>query len=74
MTKLKVVFRTDPTGFSKDITEEVFIPSEVCLFCCHDSRLKISRLYDEVKKALEYKGYDLSSEYAHFELLKVYVA
>jgi len=57
-TKLKVVFGLDPTGFELDITEEVIIPSDVCLFCNHDSRFNISRLHDEVKKSLEYKGYD----------------
>lgn len=67
--KLKVTFGIDPTGFDKDITEEIVIPSNVCLFCCHDSRHSISRLHNEVKKALEYKGYDLKW---HFSLLKVY--
>lgn len=67
--KLKVVFGIDPTGFAKDITEEITIPKDVCLFCCHDYRQQIQRLHDEVRKALEYKGYDLDW---HFSLLKVY--
>lgn len=71
MTKLRVAFGIDPTGFDKDITEIVEIPSEVCLFCCHDSRHNIQRLRNEVKKALELKGWDLRY---HFFLLKIYVA
>lgn len=67
--RLQVTFGIDPTGMSKDITEEIIIPKDVCLFCCHDSRLKIQRLQKEVMKALEYKGYDF--EYGFF-LLKVY--
>lgn len=67
--KLKVVFGIDPTGHDLDITEEINIPSDICLFCCHDSRLQIQRLHIEVKKALEYKGYDLKW---YFSLLKVY--
>lgn len=68
-TKLKVVFTTDSTGMSKDITEEIEISSEICLFCYHDSRLEIDRLHDEVKLALESKGYDLEW---WFTLWKVY--
>ena len=64
---LKVVFGIDPTGMDKDITEEIKIPSDTCLFCFHD---KNSRLVSEVRKALEYKGYDLKY---HFSLLKIYV-
>ena len=67
--KVKVVFWLDPTGHDLDITEEIIIPSNICLFCCHDSRLQISRLHDEVRKALEYKGYDLRM---YFSLLKIY--
>lgn len=67
--RLKVTFGVDPTGFAKDITEKVIIPKDVCLYCCHDSRHNISRLHNEVKKALEYKGYDLEQ---WFTLLKVY--
>lgn len=67
--KLKVVFTNDPTGMSNDIAEEIIIPENVCLFCLHDSRLKINRLSKEVKTALEYKGYDLR---LYFGLLKVY--
>ncbi len=67
--KVRVVFGIDPTGYDLDITEEIVIPSDICLFCCHDSRLQISRLQEEVKKALEYKGYDLKW---YFSLLKVY--
>lgn len=70
MIKLKVVFSIDPTGMDmNDIAEEINIPSDICLFCLHDSRLKINRLQDEVKKALEFKGYDLEH---NFSLLKVY--
>jgi len=39
--KVKVVFGLDPTGQDLDITEEITIPSNICLFCCHDSRLQI---------------------------------
>jgi len=69
MLTLKVVFGVDLTGQKLDITEIVYIPANVCLYCNHDSRLEISRLHDEVKKALEYKGYDLD---LYFSLLKVY--
>jgi hypothetical protein len=68
--KVKVVFGLDPTGHDLDIIEEITIPSNTCLFCCHDSRLQIPRLHNEVKKALEYKGYDLKW---YFLLLKVYI-
>lgn len=68
-TKLKVSFGLDPTGMDLDITEEVIIPDNVCLYCLHDSSLKINRLHDEIKKALEYKGYD--TKY-YFHLLKIY--
>jgi hypothetical protein len=69
-TKLKVTFSNDPTGMDMDITEEVLIPSNVCLYCNHDSRLHIDRIRDEVKKSLEYKGYDLDW---CFTLFKAYV-
>ncbi len=70
MIKLKVVFSIDPTGMElKDITEEIVIPSDICLFCLHDVHQNIYRLQQEVKKALEYKGYDFSM---CFNLLKVY--
>lgn len=65
--KIKVTFSTDPTGFTKDIKEEINIPNNVCLFCLHD---KDNRLRDEVMKALEYKGYELKY---FFQLMKVYV-
>ena len=64
---IKVTFSTDATGFEQDITEEINIPSEVCLYCLHD---KDNRFHNEVKKALEYKGYDLKH---FFQLMKVYV-
>jgi hypothetical protein len=67
MTNLKVTFSIDATGFAQDITEQINIPNDVCLYCLHD---KDNRLHNEVKKALEYKGYDL--EY-FFQLMKVYV-
>ena len=66
MTKLKVVFSIDPTGFSSDIIEHIFISNDICLYCLHD---KDNRFLNEVKKAIEYKGYDLTS---YFELMKVY--
>lgn len=67
MIHLEVVFSSDSTGSSKDITEEVYIPTGICLYDLHD---KNNRLSDEVKKALHYKGY----EFPHFfELLKIYV-
>jgi hypothetical protein len=68
--KLKVAFGVDPTGFDKDITEVIDLPSDLCLFCSHDSRLNIQRLHKEVKNALELKGWDLDY---YFTLLKVYV-
>lgn len=71
-TKLKVVFSLDPTGFDKDITEEILISSTTCLFCCHDKRHGINRLYNEIVDALEQKGYDFELHY-FFSLLKVYV-
>lgn len=70
MINLKVNFSIDPTGMElKDITEEIVIPSDVCLFCLHDANHNIRRLQQEVKKALEYKGYDLSR---YFDLMKVH--
>jgi len=66
MTKLKVVFSVDSTGFDKDITEEITIPNDVCLYCLHD---KDNRLKNEVKTALEYLGYDFTF---FFQLMKVY--
>jgi hypothetical protein len=69
--KLKVAFGIDSTGFDSDIREEVDIPDNTCLFCCHDSNHDIHRLHDVVRQALENKGYDLSY---YFSLLKVYTA
>lgn len=66
MTNLKVIFSIDPTGFAQDITEEINIPSDVCLYCLHD---KDNRLHNEVKNQLKYK-YDLRY---YFQLMKVYV-
>lgn len=66
MTNLKVIFSIDPTGFKQDITEEINIPSDVCLYCLHD---KDNRLHNEVKNQLKYK-YDLQY---YFQLMKVYV-
>jgi len=68
--KLKVTFSTDPTGFEQDITEVIDIPIKTCLFCNHDTRLNIPRLYNEVKNALESNGYNLTY---YFKLFKVYV-
>ena len=68
--KLKVTFSTDPTGFEQDITEVIDIPADTCLFCNHDARLDIPRLYNEVKNALESNGYNLTY---YFELFKIYV-
>ena len=67
MTNLKVTFSIDATGFTQDITEEINIPSDVCLYCLHD---KANRLRNEVMKALEYKGYEVRY---FFQLMKVYV-
>ena len=66
MTRLEVIFSIDATGFSKDITEQVNISDDVCLYCLHD---KENRLRNEVKKALENKGYDLRY---YFQLMKVF--
>ena len=69
--KLKVAFNIDPTGYENDITEEIYIPKDVCMYCLHD---KHNRFYDEIKKALLNKGYDFGCESGYyFELLKVYV-
>ena len=65
--KLKVTFSIDATGFAQDITEEINIPSDVCLYCLHD---KDNRLRSEVMKALEHKEYELKY---FFQLMKVYV-
>jgi hypothetical protein len=67
MTNLKVTFSIDAIGFAQDITEEINIPSDVCLYCLHD---KDNRLRNEIMKALEHKGYDLRY---FFQLMKVYV-
>jgi hypothetical protein len=67
MTNLKVTFSVDATGSDQDITEEINIPKDVCLYCLHD---KDSRFHNEVMKALEYKGYELGQ---FFQLMKVYV-
>lgn len=67
--KLKVEFNNDPTGMGNDITETVIIQDGVCLFCQNDNNQNINRLSNEVKKALEYKGYDFSCA---FYLLNVY--
>ena len=67
--KLKVIFNNDPTGMSRDFTEEIAIPKDVCLFCLHDYKHNMNRLAKEVKTALEYKGYGFTEA---FHLLKVY--
>lgn len=64
---LKVVFSIDATGFEKDITEDITIPSGYCVYCLHD---KHNRLNQEIKKALERKGYDLRY---YFQLMKAYI-
>ena len=66
MTKLKVTFSIDPTGFDKDITEVITIGSETCLCCLHD---KDDRFIREVKKAIESKGYDISY---YCRIMKIY--
>jgi hypothetical protein len=67
MMNLKVVFSIDATGSDKDITELIIIPNDVCVYCLHD---KDNRFHNEIKKALEYKGYDLRY---FFQLMKAYV-
>jgi hypothetical protein len=69
MTKLKVVFNNDPTGMSKDITEEIKIPSNTCLYCNCE---KESSLYKEIYTALLLKRPDLNLQFGRFYLLKVY--
>ena len=64
MINLKVVFSIDATGSDKDITEQIIIPNDVCVYCLHD---KDNRFHNEIKKALEYKGYDLRY---FFQLMK----
>ena len=66
MLELKVIFSVDPTGQEKDISEEIYMPNDVCLYCLHD---KTNRLIDEVKISLKDKGYDLTY---YFELIKIY--
>ena len=70
MINLEVSFSLDPTGASKDITEQISIPKGTCLFCCCDRRYNKNSLLDEVKKALKNKGYEFDYNFA---LLKVYV-
>ena len=71
MTKLKVVFSIDATGGESDIIEEIFIPSDTCLYCLHDRHMTVvdNRLHNEIMTALKYKGYDLRY---FFQLMKVY--
>jgi hypothetical protein len=68
MIALKVVFSIDATGSAKDITEKIFIPSNIWLYSFHDK--DNYRLYDEVKRALEYKGYDFKPYY-FFQLMTI---
>lgn len=70
MITLTVVFTEDPTGMSPDIKTEISLPEEVCLFCCHDARLKVNRWEKVVCEALKYKGFDV--DFYSFSLLKVY--
>lgn len=65
--KLKVIFSIDPTGMDKDISEDIILPSNLCVYDFHDK--KVNRFYNEVRKALEYKGYDLRY---HLSILKIY--
>ena len=66
--KLKVAFSIDAT--TKDITEEIIIPSDICIYCHCDWLHHDNSLRNEIRKALEYKGYDFSQ--TDFELLKAY--
>jgi hypothetical protein len=67
MIRLKVTFSIDATGLAPDITKNVMIPSDVCLYCLHD---KENRLYDEVQKAVEAIGFDLRY---YFKIMKIYI-
>jgi hypothetical protein len=67
MINLNVTFSIDSTGSDKDIIEQIIIPNDVCVYCLHD---KDNRFHNEIKKALEYKGYDLRY---FFQLMKAYV-
>ena len=69
--KLKIVFSVDPTGMSQDVTEVINFPKNTCLFCLHDKRHNIGRLYNEVKKSLEYKGYN-SDDLDFLQIMKIY--
>lgn len=54
MVHFKVVFSIDPHGFDKDITEYITIKNNATLYSLNDKNL---RLLNEVKIALELKGY-----------------
>ena len=62
MINLKVIFNT--TSSTQDITEYIQIPNDVC-YCLYD---KDNKFYNEIKKALECKGYKLKY---YFNLIKV---
>lgn len=67
--ELKVIFSLDPTGQAQDIEQVIEIPNDTCLYCNHDHNQNIDRFVDEIKKALELKGFDLEM---WFTLFKVY--
>ena len=64
--KLKVVFSLDSSGYAPDITEEINISDNICLYCLHDHQ---NRLLKVVCEELENKGYDIKW---YIQIMKVY--
>ena len=64
---IKVIYSTDPSGYAPDITEEISLPDNTCLFCLHDKR---NRLLDVVVEELKNKGCNIGW---YFQPLKIYV-
>lgn len=74
MNNIKVIFNSDPTGMSEDITKELSVPSDTCIFDFHDSCFEIDRIKDMIKKLLNDDGYQLSSEHEDYlYILKAYL-
>lgn len=49
--KVKVVYTQDSFGVEPDITAEVILSEETCLFCHSDKNVQ-NRFFEEVEKAL----------------------
>ena len=61
-TILFVTYTTDPTGMSKDLSDNVLINADVCLYNSHD---KQNRLLNEIKNALIKKKTIHPEDYLH---------